>query len=126
MKLERCRSGPPSLEDDVREIEPNQFADARRAVDMGNDLQQKARLGKRVCHNGSIEFAVLVAHRARRDADASVIQRTDKGVPIDCQTRPGELLWKAPKFASAGDRRVIIEEHCVDIATPLTVESNRD
>ena len=49
MKLERRRPSPCSLEDDVREIEPNQFADTRRAVDMGNDLQQKPRLVERLC-----------------------------------------------------------------------------
>src|SRR6516165_1103644 len=74
MKLERRRSSPRSLEDNVREIEANQFADAWRAVDVGNDLQQKSRFVERLGDDSSVEFAVLIAHRAGRNADASVIQ----------------------------------------------------
>src|SRR6516225_1927725 len=77
MKLERRRSSPRALEDDVREIEANQFADARRAVDMGDDLQQQTRLVERLGDDSSVEFAVLIAHRAGRNADASVIQRAN-------------------------------------------------
>src|SRR6516162_8493638 len=124
MKLEGRRSSPRSFEGDVREIEPNQFADTRRAVDMGNDLQQKPRLVERLCHDGLVELAMLVAHRAGRNADAPVIQRADEGVPIDFQARSRELLWKAPEFTSAGDRRVGIEEHGVDIAAQLAAQSD--
>jgi hypothetical protein len=60
MKLERRRSSPRPLEDDVREIEANQFADARRAVDMGNDLQQQAGLVERLSDDSSVELAVLM------------------------------------------------------------------
>src|SRR6516165_4642997 len=126
MKLERRRSSPRALEDDTREIDANQFADARRPVDMGNDLQQKARLVERICDDSSVEFAVLVAHRAGRNADASVIQRANQGVPIDFQARLRKLLRKPPEFTSAGDRRVVIEKHGVDIAAYLAAKSDRD
>src|SRR6516162_2464757 len=126
MELERRRSTPRSLEYDVREIVANQLANARRAVDMGNDLQQKTRLVERLCDDGSIELAVFVAHRAGRNADASVIQRADEGVPIDFQTGPCELLWKAPEFTSAGNRRVVVQKHGVDIAAYLSAQSDRN
>src|SRR6516162_10930797 len=119
MKLKRRRSSPRSLEDDVREIEADQFADAWRAVDMGNDLQQQARLVERLCDGSSVELAVLVAHRAGRNANTSIIQRADQGVAIDFQARLRELLRKPPEFTSAGDRRVVIEKHSVDIAARL-------
>src|SRR5215468_5194461 len=91
---------------------------------MGNDFQQKARLVERFCDDGSIKFAVLVTHSAGCNPDASVIQRADEGVPIDFQTRVRKFLWKAPEFASAGNRRVVVEEHGMDIAAHLTAHSD--
>src|SRR6516165_6640633 len=126
MKFERRRPSPRSLEDNVREIEANQFADARRPVDMGNDLQQQARLVERLFDDSSVEFAVLIAHRPGRNADASVIQRANQGVPIDFQARLRKLLRKPPEFTSAGDRRVVVEKHGVDIAAYLAAKSDRD
>src|SRR5262245_57754794 len=122
MKLERRRSSPRSLEDNAREIKANQFEDAGRAVDMGKDFEQKARLVERLCDDSSVEFAMLVAHSAVCNPDASVIQRADECVPIDFQTGLRKLLWKAPELASAGNRRVVVEEHGVDIAARLTAQ----
>src|SRR5262249_16798045 len=126
MKLECCWSRPRTLQHDVFEIVANELADPRRAVDVWDDLQEESRLVERPHDRSSIELAVLEAHRASRDPDGSVVQCSDQGVAIDLQIRARQLFRKAPQLASAGNRRMIVQKHEVDIAAHVTANSYRD
>jgi hypothetical protein len=55
----------------------DEFADARRAVDMRNDLEQKIWSRERSFDLRQVGFAVLVAHRAGRNAKRPIIQGSD-------------------------------------------------
>src|SRR5713226_862031 len=124
MELEGRRSGPRALQQDVLEMIANQLANARRAVDVRDDLEEEARLVERPHDRGVVELAVLEAHRAGRDPDASIVQRSDQSVPIDFQIRTCKLLGKAPELTSSGNRRMVVQEHEVDIAAHLAASSH--
>src|SRR6516162_1423949 len=107
MKLERRRSRPLTFQLDVFEIVANKLADPRQAVEVWNVRQEKARLTERLHHRGTIELAMLEAHRSGRDPDVSIVQRSHQGVAINRQLRACQFLGKAPELASAGNRRMI-------------------
>src|SRR6516164_5505124 len=126
MELQRCRSCPRALEHDVLEIVANEFADARRPVDVRDDLQEEARLVESLRDSVHVKLAVLEAHRAGRDSDAPIIQRAHQRVSIDFQLRTGKLLGETPEFTSTRNRRMVVEEHRVDVATHFATKSHRD
>src|SRR6476619_8421188 len=125
-QMERRRPGPRAPDRDILEMIFDQFADAWRAVDMRNDLEQEVRRRKRSSDLRQIGFAVFVAHRASGNPNGSVIQGTDQRVDFSPQRRLRQLLRKAPELATAGDRSLVIEEHAVGVATLPAPKRNRD
>src|SRR6202022_3950414 len=125
-QMERRRPGPRAFDRDVLEMIFDQFADAWRAVDMRNDLEQEVRRRKRSPDLRQIGLAVLVAHRASGNPNGSVIQGTDQRVDFSPPRRLGQFLWKAPELATAGDRPFVIEEHAVGVAALPAAKRNRD
>src|SRR5450631_1394581 len=125
-QMERRRPGPRALYRDVLEMIFDQFADAWRAVDMRNDLEQEVRRRKRSPDLRQIGLAVFVTHRASGNPNGSVIQGTDQRVDLSPQRRQCQFLGKAPKLATAGDRPLVIEEHAVGVAALPAAKRNRD
>src|SRR5262249_29071202 len=117
---------PRALERDVLEIIFDELADARAAVDVGNDLEQKVRGGERSADRVHVGGFVLVSHAGRGDADRAVIERADQLIDLDVQRRIGELLRKAPKLAPARDRRLVVEEHAMGVAALAAAEAYRN
>src|SRR5713101_4651154 len=126
VEVERGRAGPGAFDRDVLEVVLDELADARRAVDMRDDLQQEVRCGERYLHRRQIRLLVLVAHRPRRHAHRAVVERADERVDLDVERGLGELLREAPELAAARDRRIVVEEHAVRIAALAAAESDRD
>src|SRR6185437_14807905 len=103
-QIERGRPGPGALERDILEVVLDDLADARRAVDMRDDLQEEVRRRQRRLHRRQIRRLVLVADRCRGDAHRPVIERADDRVDLDVKRGIGKLLGEAPELAAAGDR----------------------
>src|SRR5215475_5093211 len=93
---------------------------------MRDDLEQKVRSRKRSFDLRQISFAVLVAHRAGRDAKRPIIQGSDKRVDLGSQRRLCQLFGKAPEFTAAGDRPLVVQEHAVGVAAPAATEGYGD
>src|SRR6516225_9315560 len=108
MQIERARSGPSALQIDVLKVVFDQLADPRAAVDMRYDLQEEIWRLERGLDGGVINRLVLVTHGPGRHPHGPVIQRADQRVDLGAQRRLGQFLWKAPKLASAGDRRIVV------------------
>ncbi|ENN84967.1 hypothetical protein RHSP_58650 [Rhizobium freirei PRF 81] len=125
-EIERRRRSPGFLDGDIGEVIAHQLADPRRGIDMRNDLDQEIRLRQRGQKRPLIDGLVLVTHRSRRAEDAAVMQRADDDFTFVDDLRIGELLRKAPDLAAAGDRRVVIEIHGMDIAARLSAISYRN
>lgn len=89
---------------------------------MRDDLEQEVRLAERCLDLAKIGFAMLVAHRTRRNPQGTVVQRADLG----SQCRLGKLLRKATELAPARDESLIVEEHAVGVAATATTERDRD
>src|ERR1700687_78160 len=115
-QMERRRPGPRAFDRDVLEMIYDQFADAWRAVDMRNDLEQEVRCRKRSADLRQIGLTVFVAHGAGGNPNGSVIQGTDQRVDFSPQRRLRQLLRKAPELAAAGNWSLVIEEHAVCVA----------
>ena len=81
---------------DVLQVILHELADARRAVDMGHDLEEEVRLGERALHAREVDCSVLVAHGRGRDTDGAVVKRSHQGVSLGSEFRTRELLGKAP------------------------------
>ena len=75
-QIERGRRGPGAFDGDVLEVVFDKLADARRTVDMRDDLQQEVRYGERRLHHLQVHAVMLVAHRSRSDAHRAIVQRT--------------------------------------------------
>src|SRR5262245_43395352 len=75
---------------------------------------------------GVIGRFVLVTHSAGRNADGTVVERTNESVDFGAQARLRQFLWKAPKLASAGDRRIVVQEHTMRIAALPAAEGHRN
>src|SRR6185437_3916680 len=69
---------------------------------------------------------MLEAHGASGDPHGPIVEGANESIPLHAQGRLSILLWKSPQFATAIDRRTIIEEHGVAIATLLPIEPHRD
>ena len=115
-RVQRGRSAPGALQRHVLQVVAHQLADARRAIDMRDDLEQEVRRLSEASTGVMVERAVLVAHGGGGDAHRPVVQRADQRVGLDAQRRVGELLGKAPDLAPAGDRRMVVEVHGMDVA----------
>src|SRR5215813_7662621 len=101
---ESGRAGPGALYLDVLEIVFHQLADARIAVDVGNDLQQEVRRRERRLDRLQIGTAVLVAHGRRRHPHRPVVEGAHERVDLGAQAGAGELLGETPELAATGDR----------------------
>ena len=107
-QMQRRRPGPRALYRDILEMIFDQFADAWRAVDMRNDLEEEVRRRKRSSDLRQIGFAVFVAHRAGGNPNGAVIQGTDQRVDFSPQRRLRQLLRENPR---ARDRRRSVPRH---------------
>src|SRR6476620_1651396 len=107
------RPGP--LQIDLFQVVLDELADAWRAVDMGNDLEQEVRFRERRLHGCKIGGSVLVAHGDGRNADRAVIERAHHGVDLRAKRGACNLLRKALQLASTGNWRVVIEKHAVSV-----------
>src|SRR5262245_14144393 len=123
---ELSRSGPCSLQIDIGEIVLDQLADACRAIDVRNNLEQEIGRQQRSFHRCEIGLLVLVSHSANGNRQRSVVQPADQFVDFRLQRRLCELLGKAPEFASAGDGRMIVEKHAMGVAALAALERDRD
>src|SRR6516225_648443 len=108
MQIERARSGPSALQIDVLKVVFDQLADPRATVDIRYDLQKEIWRLECGLDSGVIGRLVLVTHSAGRHAHRAVIERADESVDFGTQRRLRQFLWKAPKLASAGDRRIVV------------------
>src|SRR5499427_116405 len=108
-----CGAGPGTLQRNVLQMIFHELAHARRAVDVGDDLQQEIRHRERGLDGVQVGLAVLITHRAGRDPKRSVIQCANERVDLGLQLRVGELLRKSPELAPAGDRPLVVEEHAM-------------
>jgi hypothetical protein len=61
MKLKRAGPGPGPLQVDILKVVFDQFADARCAVDMGNDFQEIVRSLERGRNRRGVKRLVLIA-----------------------------------------------------------------
>jgi hypothetical protein len=89
-------------------------------------FNKKIGLFERGPDGGEVGGPVFVAHRGGCDANRTIIERADNRVDFGAQTRLCQLLWKTPKFAPAGDRRVVVQEHAVRIAALAAAKHYRD
>src|SRR5215475_700541 len=120
------RPGPRSLQIDIGEIVLDQLADACRAVDVRNDLEQEIGRQQGSFYGCEIRLLVLVSHRADGDRQGSVVQPADQRVDFRLQRRLRELLGKAPELAPAGDGRMVVDKHAMGVAALAALERDRD
>src|SRR5262249_26693447 len=113
------RARPRAFERDVVEIIFDELADARAAVDVRNDLEQKVRGRERSAHRVEIGGLVLVPHGGGGDPDRPIVERADHLIDLDVQRWIGELLRKAPKLAAARDRPLAVNKPSLAL-TPLS------
>src|ERR1700730_15579022 len=118
-ELDRSRPRPGSLHRDVFHVIAHQLADPRRAVDMRDDLDHEVRSGQRLQQRRGIQLAMLETHRGGDAQHRAVVQGTDHNVAFMRHLRAPQLFGEAPDLAPAGDRRVVVEVHGVDIAAFL-------
>src|SRR5437868_1939407 len=72
-ELDGSRAGPGPLHRDVFHVVAHQLANARRAVDMRDDLEHKVRSGERLQQRRRVEFAMLEAHCGRDAQHRAVV-----------------------------------------------------
>ena len=125
-EAQRGRTGPGPFQIDVFQIILDELADARRAIDVGNDLKEKVRFRERGFHGCKIGGFVLVAHGAGRNADRAVIERAHHGIDLRAERGARKLFGKAPQLASAGNGRVVVEKHAMGVAALAALERNRN
>src|SRR5690242_7647648 len=106
----------------IAQIVADEFANPRPTIDVRDDLQKKSRFLQRRHDGFGRQQSVLVSHRPGGNPGGTEIQRSDERVAFHLEGRRRELLRKAPQFASARDRRIIVQEHGMDIETSLTLQ----
>mmetsp|Transcript_49009 Transcript_49009/g.115130 ORF Transcript_49009/g.115130 Transcript_49009/m.115130 type:complete len:287 (+) Transcript_49009:1876-2736(+) len=126
MQFQRGRAAPGTLNGDVDHVIAHQLADAGCAVDMRNDLEQIVRGSLAAGHGFGIHRAVLEAHGARGHPDRAVIERADQSINFDREMRGGQLLRKPPEFAPAGDWRMVVQIHRMQVVALDTLVFNRN
>src|SRR5215469_16146779 len=122
----RARPGPRPLERHVLEVIFDELADARAAVDVRNDLEQKIRRRERGADRGGVGPLVLISHGRGDDADRPIVERAHQLIDLDVQRRIGQFFRKAPKLAPAGDRRLVVEEHAMAVAALAAAKAHRN
>src|SRR6185312_15861367 len=100
----------------------DQFADTRRSIHVRNDLEQEVWRLQRSLNRIEICLTMLVTHASGRDAYRTVVECADQRVDLCMQAGTSQFLRKSPKFASAGNRGMIIQEHAVRVSAPATSE----
>ena len=110
VEFERARPRPCTVEVDILEMVFNQFANARTAVDMWNDLEQEVGFGKRGEHRRRISGFVLVTHGAGGYPHGPIVEGTHECVGLGAKRWLRKLFRKAPKLPPGGDRRFVVEE----------------
>src|SRR3984893_2586766 len=130
-ELDRGRPRPGPLHRDVFHVVAHQLADPRRAVDMRDDLEHEVRPGEDLVQGGRVEFAMLEAHRWGDAQHRAVVQGADHDIALMRDLGARQLLRETPDLAPAGDRRVVVEVHGVDVApflhhAVLRIETHRD
>ena len=130
-ELQGRGAGPGALQGHVLAIVADQLADARRAIDVGDDFYHEGRLGEAGQDRRMVDLAVLVSH-GRGDAEhRAVVERAEQRLVLMDNLGSRELLGKTPDLAAAGDRRIVVEIHGVDVAAflyhaVLARETDRD
>ncbi len=130
-ELQRGRACPRALQRHVLAVVADQLADARRAIDVRDDLDHEGGLGQALQDRRWIDLAMLVAH-GRGDAEhRAVVQGAEQRLALVAHLGRGELLGETPDLAAAGDRRIVVEVHGVDVAAFLHLavlarEADRD
>src|SRR5713101_8900021 len=94
----------------------DEFADARRAVDMRYDLEQEIGCSQRSAYCREIGLPVLVAHGANGNLQQTVVQPANQRVDLRLEGGLGKFLGKAPEFTAACDGRMVVEKHAVRVA----------
>ena len=125
-KLQRRGAGPGAFDHHVLEVVAHQLADARRAIHVRDDLEQKARRHQGLAYRPRFEGPVFVAHGGCGHPHRPVVERAEQRVLLDTERRRRELLRESPQLSAAGDRRVVVQIHRMHIAATLTVEHDRD
>src|SRR5689334_9142844 len=74
MQLERSRPCPRAFHGDIFKRVFDDLADARRTVDMRDDLEQEIGGSHGRTHDAQIGSVMLEAHRPRRDAHWPVVE----------------------------------------------------
>jgi hypothetical protein len=93
---------------------------------MRYDLQKEIWRLERSLDGGVIGRLVLVAHGPGRHPHGTVIERADQRVDFGAHRGLRQFLWKAPKLASASDRRIVVQEHAMRIAALAAAERHRN
>jgi hypothetical protein len=96
MRVEFERTGPRpcTMDVDILETVFNQFANARAAVDMWNDLEQEVGFGKRGQNRRRIGGFVLGTHGACGYPHRPVVEGTHECVYLGAKRWLRELLGK--------------------------------
>src|SRR5262249_42280228 len=74
---------------------------------------------------------MFVPHGRRHTEHVSIVERADNSLALVPDLRTGELFWKAPNLATAGDRGVVVEVQGVCVTAFLndtvgSAEADRD
>src|SRR5580704_8643182 len=130
-ELDRSWAGPDALHRDVFHVVAHQLADPRRAVDMRDDLEHEVRPGERLQQRRRVELAMLETHRCGDAQHRAVVQGADHDIALMRDLGARQLLRETPDLAPAGDRRIVVEVHGVDVAAflrraVLGFEAHRD
>src|SRR5215471_2684318 len=118
-QLQRRRPAPRALERYILQVIADQFADARAAIDVRDDLDHETRFCEALQQGLRIELVMLVSHGRRHAEHRAEMQGAHQGFALVRDLRRGKLLGKAPDLASAGDRRIVVEIHGVHVAALL-------
>ena len=77
---QRGRTGPSSFYVNIFQVVFNELADPRAPIDVWDELQQIVGRGQARLDCCNIHRMVLVTHGSGRDADGTVVERTDQCV----------------------------------------------
>src|SRR5271170_6399088 len=100
MKFESGGTGPSSFHNDVPRPELNDFANAKGAVDVRNDLEEKTGGFQIRAHGGFVDLLIFVGHRGRGEADAVVIQRSYQAITPELELRARKHFRISHQFAA--------------------------
>src|ERR1700736_3402728 len=130
-ELDRGRPRPGPLHRDVFHVVAHQLANPRGTVDMRDDLEHEVRPSERLQQRRRVELAMLEAHRCGDAQHRAVVQGADHDIALMRDLGARQLLRETPDLAPAGDRRIVVEVHGVDVTAflhhaVLRLETHRD